>query len=438
MDTLTSVRLALLAARDARAEVIARLSAALPGGHSLVFLSLNVPGPDKSSPRLTRLAHRARRAMLASLTGADLARDGHDALGPWAAVACAGDAAETKRRAVALEETRPAGRLLDLDVVTSSGAAIGRAALGLPPRSCLVCREPAVDCIRAGRHTARELDAAVLGLLDRDDATHVAAALVDAARAELELTPKPGLVDRRDNGSHPDLSFEQMERSVAFLPRYYEELLAAPDLPACIGAGVRAERRMLAAIGTNTHRGYIFLSGLVLLSVCVAGRGALSPDDPLADAPLRARIAELARAILARPGSPGVSSHGAAVRAALGMGGIHTEALAGLPSVFDHGLPALDQARRRFGPGDSALHYLMAVLMTTVEDTTAVHRCGHDGLARLRADGARLKEAMEADEPYLPLLAVLNADYRSMNLTMGGVADCMAITIAVERARSLG
>jgi holo-ACP synthase CitX len=429
---LTHVRLALLAARDARAELIAHLAAALPRDHSLVFLSLNVPGASKSSPRLARLARRARRTVLASLPGTDLARDGHDALGPWAAVACAGDAAATKQHAVALEETLPAGRLLDLDVVTSAGAVIGRAALGLPPRRCLVCPEPAVDCIRAGRHTAEALEAAVNQLVDRDDAAQMAAALADAARVELELTPKPGLVDRRDNGSHPDLSFELMERSVALLPRYYEELLAAPDLPACIAAGIGAERRMLAAIGTNAHRGYIFLSGLVLLSVRKTGDVGAGADDPLAEEPLRSRIVERARAILSRPGSPGVASHGAAVRAALGVGGIHAEALAGLPSVFEHGLPALDRARRHFGPGDSPLHYLMAVLMTTVDDTTAVHRCGREGLARLRADGARLKAAMDAGQPYLPLLAVLNADYREMGLTMGGVADCMAVTIALR------
>ena len=43
----------------------------------------------------------------------------------------------------------------------------------------------------------------------------LAAALVTGALLELYLTPKPGLVDCADNGSHADLSLATMERSIA-------------------------------------------------------------------------------------------------------------------------------------------------------------------------------------------------------------------------------
>ena len=38
----------------------------------------------------------------------------------------------------------------------------------------------------------------------------LAVTLVQGATRELELTPKPGLVDQLDNGSHPDLTFGLM------------------------------------------------------------------------------------------------------------------------------------------------------------------------------------------------------------------------------------
>jgi triphosphoribosyl-dephospho-CoA synthase len=61
-----------------------------------------------------------------------------------------------------------------------------------------------------------------------------------------------------------------------------------------------------------------------------------------------------------------------------------------------------------------------------------LHRCGPAGLARLRADGARLQRLIEGGEGYVDWLVGLNADYRRLNLTMGGVADCMAVTLAMD------
>ncbi|HEY3384316.1 MAG TPA: triphosphoribosyl-dephospho-CoA synthase [Vicinamibacterales bacterium] len=280
----------------------------------------------------------------------------------------------------------------------------------------------------------------------------LALALVDGARAELELTPKPGLVDRLDNGSHPDLSFEAMGRSIALLPLYFDALLdiarraPALDLAACVQAGVDAEARMAATIGSNAHRGYIFLGGLVLLGATeFERRGQLATV-----AALRAAIRGVASRVLGSPvprPSAGPTSNGAAVRQRHALGGIHREALEGLPSVFDVGLPVCADRLKTAHPSPRAAatgaatqarHYLMAVLMQSVEDTTAVHRCGPAGLARLRTDGARLQHIIEQQADYQPYLRALNDEYRAMRLTMGGVADCLAICLAlheVELAR---
>jgi triphosphoribosyl-dephospho-CoA synthase len=219
-----------------------------------------------------------------------------------------------------------------------------------------------------------------------------------------------------------------MSRSIGLLPAYFDDLLGhafPPDLPECVEAGVRAERRMIETVGANTHKGYIFLSGLVLLA---AGTGA-GPED------LRRQVAGMAQQILAprlRPGDPGRSatpSHGARARAELAVGGIYREALLGLPSVFDAGLPVLAATPE---PSRGTGHRLMAVLMQTVEDTTAVHRCGLTGLARLRSDGSTLQRLVEGGGDYLAWLVALNDDYRRLGLTMGGVADCMALCFGLR------
>ena len=126
---------------------------------------------------------------------------------------------------------------------------------------------------------------------------------------------------------------------------------------------------MLEAIGTNAHRGYIFLSGLVLLAFAEDGRDGdhandrrdacptepndrrdacpTEPNDRRDACPtewLRRSIARETRRLLALRPAPG-GTHGAQLRQRHGAGGIHAEALAGLPSVFEHGLAALDAAR---------------------------------------------------------------------------------------------
>jgi triphosphoribosyl-dephospho-CoA synthase len=472
--TLGSLRHRLLDARDARAATIARLSGALPDGRALVFLSLNVPGPEKTSARLDRLFARARTALTAMRAGpkacstaADPAAtaaestgpvrggpsgvpavvaEGRDALGPWTAVSCAGPAAAVKRRTVAIEETLAAGRLVDLDVFETGGLPVDRASLGLPRRRCLACEEAAVDCMRTLRHSREELARLVARLLHASECEHLAEALVQGARIELDLTPKPGLVDRRDNGSHPDLTFELMSRSIDLLPEYYEELLgllatrelrpAIDDatLGECVAAGLRAEQRMAKAIGTNAHRGYIFLSGLVLLGFAQRGECRMpGAGGSGGSARLRESIAALARRIV-KAGHAAAPTHGGRVRQRHGVRGILGEALNGLPAIFDHALPALERAESRVGPTEAARHDAMATLMTVVEDTTTLHRGGAEGLERLRKDGQRILAAIDTSADYVPLLEQLNAEYRAVGLTMGGVADCLAIAVGLRLA----
>src|ERR1700752_4663932 len=45
--------------------------------------------------------------------------------------------------------------------------------------------------------------------------------------AEAELTPKPGLVDRRGSGSHDDLSLDIMRRSASAIAPYFAAMAAA-------------------------------------------------------------------------------------------------------------------------------------------------------------------------------------------------------------------
>jgi holo-ACP synthase len=157
---------AVLAAREDRA----RLQAELLEAHPLPVLSLGVvcPGAVKDGPG-------PRAAFMAALGALeDLARErgwtcrgGHARYlptGPEAVLSVDAPAEDLKRALVALEDGHPLGRLWDLDVRDPAGP-LSRSRLGLPPRKCLVCPEPAHACARSRAHAPEALDRAVRDLL---------------------------------------------------------------------------------------------------------------------------------------------------------------------------------------------------------------------------------------------------------------------------------
>lgn len=145
----------ILLARDRRQELLARHLAA--GYPATVFLSLNIPGATKNRPGVAGLFSWALEEAAEAFPGLATLETSEDLLGPFAVQGIRQPAGDVKLRCMALETSHPAARLVDLDVFDNQGRQIDRAALSLPPRPCLACSLTAVECIRLGRHTCREL-----------------------------------------------------------------------------------------------------------------------------------------------------------------------------------------------------------------------------------------------------------------------------------------
>ncbi|OGU12801.1 MAG: 2-(5'-triphosphoribosyl)-3'-dephospho CoA synthase [Geobacteraceae bacterium GWC2_58_44] len=248
--------------------------------------------------------------------------------------------------------------------------------------------------------------------------------LVRGAFMELYLTPKPGLVDQYDSGSHPDLSLSRMEASLKIVSCYLLDLSRAvrggEDLAEQVRIGSAAERAMLKTVGTNCHKGYIFLSGLLLSASSQAPRRDESA--------LRRAVAGLATQFFAAEQSG--ASNGSLARSRFQTGGVRAEALGGLPSLFDEALPAFRREIASGGNRGSAVYAMLGRLMATVDDTTALHRCGRDGLLTLQEDGRILERLVADREDFIGFLSERNDHYVSRNLTMGGVADLLALAFA--------
>src|SRR5271170_812742 len=75
--------------------------------------------------------------------------------------------------------------------------------------------------------------------------------------AEAELTPKPGLVDRRGSGAHTDLSLENMRRSAVAIEPYFVQMALASR-----GAQPsQSIRERLALIGRQAERAMLDATG---------------------------------------------------------------------------------------------------------------------------------------------------------------------------------
>ena len=252
----------------------------------------------------------------------------------------------------------------------------------------------------------------------------LAQALAHGARMELCLTPKPGLVDLADNGSHPDLSVSIMERSIGIVEDYLGEIVASLRLDEPFSQqqaiAQRAERRLHDELGTNTHKGYLFLSGMLLIARHRAGC-----DD---DAAVRQSLSTLCKDFFLGAGEE--NTHGARARQRFQVGGIVREAVAGYPSLFEAALPVFRTTLARNGRLKTASLAMMARLMQVVDDTTTLHRGGTEGMERVRRDGRRLEQMIENGDDFISYLEELNRGYKALNLTIGGVADLLGIAFA--------
>lgn len=253
------------------------------------------------------------------------------------------------------------------------------------------------------------------------DLETLAQALIRGASLELYLTPKPGLVDLANRGSHPDLSISTMERSIRILADYLDEMTASLIRGEAFieqrNIAIRTERYLLDALKTNTHKGYVFLSGMLLIA---RWHAAASGEKAL-----RLALSTLAKDYF-KTGEMHLSN-GRLAREKYGAGGIVLESMHAFPSVFEEALPAFRASMKQRGCFIAASFAMLARLMQTIDDTTTLHRGGPPGLARIKRDGLRLQNLIAQGGNYTAYLNALNRTYVRLNLTIGGIADMLGI-----------
>lgn len=238
-------------------------------------------------------------------------------------------------------------------------------------------------------------------------------------RQELDTTPKPGLVDKQDNGAHKDMDYALMSASISalrpYLTRIAVESAAEVNAAGIMSIGIEAEAAMLKATGgVNTHKGALFCIGL---SIAAASFLACSTGTVEADS-FRELVSRTASRI---PSAQ--STHGAEAKRNFKVGGALENAREAYPELFTAWLPYY-----RSLEGDPyRCHKTLLYIMTELDDTNVLHRRGAEGLAHTKSEAATLLKDFSMSG-----LSLLNKDFIRENISPGGSADMLSLTMFIK------
>lgn len=297
-----------------------------------------------------------------------------------------------------------------------------------------------------------------------------------ALQAELDTTPKPGLVDKDNNGAHRDMDHALMQLSINTLHPYFVRLALlgfADTLPSHTSirdAGIEAEKAMLAATNSvNTHKGALFSMGLAVVAAAYEEKKAaankeergkeekedslvslknLTPIESLASplSSLQLTIKALAASFPDTSGTHGskakqLSNGTTTIKGAL------DNAREGYEKLFAEWLPFYNERRKNHDA--HALHKTLLRIMCDLDDTNVIYRTNvataEEVKQEARALLASFEEAYAAQDKEkcasaieekcasAELLALKDMDrrYTERNISPGGAADMLSLTVFI-------
>ena len=255
-----------------------------------------------------------------------------------------------------------------------------------------------------------------------------------ALKAELNTTPKPGLVDTHDSGAHRDMDHALMMRSIRAMHPYFVQLATlgydSTQLPAhddIVRIGIEAEKAMFESTGgVNTYKGALFSMGLALIAATyIIGRGKVAttthgkeyvPGDLLS-----AIIIQLANGFPDTSGTHGsrakqLAQSGCSLKSAL------DNAREGYSQLFGEWLPFYET--RIKGDDSYVKHKTLLRIMCDLDDTNIVYRTDYDTMLNVKTQARHLLEDFSEAG-----IDDLNRDFVSRNISPGGSADMLALVV---------
>ena len=281
-----------------------------------------------------------------------------------------------------------------------------------------------------------------------------------ALQAELDTTPKPGLVDKDNNGAHRDMDYALMQLSINTLHPYFVRLAflgfadTLPSHTVIRDAGIEAEKAMLEATnGVNTHKGALFSMGLAVVAAAYEEKKAAANKEVRGKEREEEYLSSLQLTIKALAASfPDTSgTHGSKAKqlsnSTTTIKGALDNAREGYEKLFAEWLPFYNERRKSHDA--HALHKTLLRIMCDLDDTNVIYRTNvataEEVKQEARALLASFEEAYAAEDKEkcasaieekcasAELLALKDMDrrYTERNISPGGAADMLSLTVFI-------
>ncbi len=266
---------------------------------------------------------------------------------------------------------------------------------------------------------------------------------VESMLYEVAATPKPGLVDRANNGAHNDMDFFTFMSSAAALHDTFDRMIklgiqkqSSPIqelLPMLRKEGRSAETKMFEATGgVNTHKGMIFSLG-ILCGCCGWILGRNDKEYGLSSDGVCEAAKQMCKGICERDFSHLESgkdmTKGEQMFIRYGFKGVRGVAESGYEVVRNISLPVYRMLKRMDISENAALAHTLLYIMREVEDTNIASR--HD-LDMVHLVKKRAAKAIDAGGMLSPkgrqMVLDMDAELIDKYVSPGGCADLLAVT----------
>lgn len=244
---------------------------------------------------------------------------------------------------------------------------------------------------------------------------------VQSIKAELDTTPKPGLVDKADNGAHSDMDYNLMLKSIYSLHSYFTKLSCLAynedviNIDKIKTIGIEAEKQMLFTTnGVNTYKGALFSMGLVLY----AASYLCQQRDKVQEQQLQKTIK-----LLSTKFSQPDDTHGKKVIEKHNIKGALNSAIDGYPLLFDEWLPFFIKHKNE----EHSLIKLLLFIMTNLDDTNIYYRKGEEVVAHVKQQAQEILDDFSIDR-----VEKLNKEFVKENISPGGAADMLSLTLFID------
>lgn len=335
---------------------------------------------------------------------------------------------EIKAITMDLEDNEVLGRFIDFDVIDESGVILSRKDFNQNPRKCYICQKKAVLCARGRVHEINELLKYIkFCVKSYRHMGYLSNLASKSLKVEVDLTPKPGLVDLRDNGSHKDMDRFTFYASIEAISEYFLKFLSIGFLheenlfDRLREMGKECEKAMFKSTkGVNTHKGIIFSFAVILGSMGLLLRKRESLQEENLSNTIKATCKDLVTKDLFSKNV--YESAGERYFAKTNNGGIREEAQSGYRNIFAFSLPFYRENREKFSE-EKALKLTLLKLISEIEDTTLYNRGGLKGLNFAKKEAKLVLHELSEEK-----LVYLNQLFIKNNLSPGGSADMLALT----------